>query len=100
MAAGCGAGIYAASAGTVTMAWVYSGYGNYVRIEHGGGIATSYGHMSQIFVRAGQQVSAGQTIGAEGKTGNSFGCHVHFEVYDRGAAIDPQPFMRQRGISV
>lgn len=100
MAAGCGAGIYAASAGTVTMAWVYSGYGNYVRIEHGGGIATSYGHMSKIFVRAGQQVSAGQTIGAEGQTGNSFGCHVHFEVYVNGAAVDPQPFMRQRGISV
>lgn len=100
MAAGCGAGIYAASAGTVTMAWDYSGFGNYVRIEHGGGIATSYGHMSKIFVRAGQQVSAGQTIGAEGRTGNSFGCHVHFEVYVNGAAVDPQPFMRQRGISV
>ena len=63
-------------------------------------IATSYGHMSKIFVRAGQQVSAGQTIGAEGQTGDSFGCHVHFEVYVNGAAVDPQPFMRQRGISV
>lgn len=100
MAAGCGAGIYAAAAGTVTMAWPYSGFGNYVRIEHGGGIATSYAHMSQIFVRAGQHVSAGQTIGAEGKTGNSFGCHLHFEVYVNGGAVNPQPFMHARGISV
>lgn len=100
MAAGCGAGIYAASAGTVTMAWPYSGFGNYVRIEHGGGVATSYAHMSQIWVRAGQQVSAGQTIGAEGQTGNSFGCHVHFEVYINGGRVDPAPFMRQRGITL
>lgn len=100
MAAGCGSGIFAASAGTVTMAWPYSGYGNYVRIDHGGGISTSYAHMSQIFVRAGQRVSAGQTIGAEGRTGNSFGCHVHFEVYINGGVTNPQPFMSARGISV
>ena len=100
MAAGCGAGIYAASGGTVTMAWPYSGFGNYVRIEHGGGIATSYAHMSRIFVRAGQYVNAGDTIGAEGQTGNSFGCHVHFEVYTPGGRVDPAPFMRARGISV
>jgi len=82
------------------MAWPYSGFGNYVRIEHGGGIATSYAHMSRIFVRAGQYVNAGDTIGAEGQTGNSFGCHVHFEVYTPGGRVDPAPFMRARGISV
>ena len=100
MAAGCGSGIYAASAGVVTMAWPYSGFGNYVRIDHGGGVQTSYAHMSRIFVRAGQRVSAGETVGAEGETGNSFGCHLHFEVYVHGSAVDPQPFMRARGISV
>ncbi len=99
-AAGCGSGIYAASAGVVTMAWPYSGFGNYVRIDHGGGVQTSYAHMSRIFVRAGQRVSAGETVGAEGETGNSFGCHLHFEVYVHGSAVDPQPFMRARGISV
>ncbi len=100
MAAGCGAGIYAASAGVVTMAYPYSGFGNYVRIDHGGGIQTSYAHMSRIFVRVGQRVGAGETVGAEGQTGNSFGCHLHFEVYINGGAVDPQPFMRARGISV
>ncbi|GAA1921383.1 hypothetical protein GCM10009775_12270 [Microbacterium aoyamense] len=101
LAAGCGSAIYAASAGTVTMAWPYSGYGNYIRISHGGGVGTGYGHLSRIFVSAGQWVGAGQLIGAEGNTGNSYGCHLHFEVYPPGGGTtNPVPWMAARGVSL
>jgi Membrane proteins related to metalloendopeptidases len=100
MAAGCGAGIYAAAAGTVTMSQVYSGYGNYVRIDHGGGIGTGYGHASQLLVSRGQWVNAGQLIAREGMTGVSFGCHLHFEVYTPGGTVNAQPFMAARGVSL
>ncbi|WP_439594253.1 M23 family metallopeptidase [Microbacterium sp.] len=99
LAAGCGAGIYAAASGTVRMAWPYSGYGNYIRIDHGGGVGTGYGHLSRIFVTSGQWVNAGQLIGAEGNTGNSYGCHLHFEVYPPwGGTTNPVPWMAARGV--
>jgi murein DD-endopeptidase MepM/ murein hydrolase activator NlpD len=98
MAAGCGAPIYAARSGTVTYAGPNSGYGNYVRIDHGGGVATGYAHSSRIVVGWGQWVNAGQVIAYEGQTGNSFGCHVHFEVYVNGGTVNPSPFMSARGV--
>ncbi|WP_308291599.1 peptidoglycan DD-metalloendopeptidase family protein [Microbacterium sp. G2-8] len=102
LAAGCGAGIYAASSGTVSWAGYNGGYGNHVRIEHGGGIATSYSHIVDggIVVGNGQYVEAGQLIAYEGNTGNSFGCHLHFEVYVGGPTVDPAPFMASKGVSV
>ncbi|WP_411156015.1 M23 family metallopeptidase [Microbacterium sp. NIBRBAC000506063] len=48
----------------------------------------------------GQQVSAGQRIAYAGDTGNSFGCHLHFEVYVNGATVNPATFLRGRGVSV
>lgn len=100
MAAGCGAAIYAAHSGTVTYAGYNGGYGNYVRLDHGGGIGTGYAHIVNggILVGYGQHVSAGQVIAYEGNTGNSFGCHVHFEVYLNGVPTDPSPFMASRGV--
>ncbi|GAA1919234.1 hypothetical protein GCM10009775_09750 [Microbacterium aoyamense] len=99
LAAYCGSGIFAAASGTVRMAWPYSGYGNYIRIDHGGGVGTGYGHLSAIYVRSGQWVNAGQLIGAEGNTGNSYGCHLHFEVYPPGGGTtNPQPWMAARGV--
>ncbi|MGI6879063.1 M23 family metallopeptidase [Microbacterium sp. gxy059] len=100
LAAGCGSAIVAANSGTVTYAGYNGGYGNYVRIEHGGGIGTGYAHIVDggIAVGYGQQVSAGQVIAYEGNTGNSFGCHLHFEVYVGGPTVDPVPFMADRGI--
>lgn len=98
LAYGCGTPIHAANSGTVIWAGPLGGYGNMVKIDHGGGIGTGYGHQSSIAVGYGQHVSAGQVIGYEGNTGNSFGCHVHFEVYQNGAQIDPKPFMAARGI--
>ena len=79
----------AAASGTVTTAGWVSGYGNYTVINHGGGVMTAYGHQSAIYVSVGQTVSAGQTIGAVGSTGNSTGPHLHFEVYVNGATQSP-----------
>ena len=102
LAAGCWAGIFAANGGTVTYAGYNGGYGNYIRIDHGGGLATGYGHIANggIGVSRGQYVGSGQRIASEGNTGNSFGCHLHFEVYRNGATVNPIDFMRSVGISV
>ena len=87
-----GAAIVAAASGTVTTAGWVSGYGNYTVINHGGGVMTAYGHQSAIYVSVGQTVSAGQTIGAVGSTGNSTGPHLHFEVYVNGATQNPMSY--------
>ena len=102
LAAGCSSGIYAASAGRVVYAGPNGGYGNYIKIDHGGGIGTGYGHIRNggIFVGVGQWVNAGQLIASEGNTGNSFGCHLHFETYVNGGTTNPINFMAARGISV
>ncbi len=89
-----GATITAAAGGTVINAGWYGGYGNYILIDHGGGISTGYGHCSQIFVANGQQVQKGQAIGAVGSTGASTGPHLHFEVRINGKPVDPAPRLR------
>ncbi|MGV2900669.1 M23 family metallopeptidase, partial [Microbacterium sp. AGC62] len=98
---GCGAAIYAAQSGTVDYAGYNGGYGNYIRIQHGGGIGTGYAHIRNggIIVRSGQWVRSGQVIAYAGNTGRSFGCHLHFEVYDRGNAINPVQFLARHGVS-
>ncbi|KDA05405.1 peptidase M23 [Microbacterium sp. CH12i] len=100
LANGCGAQIYAAQSGTVDYASWNGGYGNYVRIDHGGGIGTGYGHISSFAVRRGDWVNAGQVIAYAGNTGGSFGCHLHFEVYIWGEYTNPIYFMADRGVSV
>jgi len=102
LAAGCGASIVAASAGTVEYAGYNGGYGNYIRINHGGGVSTGYAHIVNggVLVGYGQYVEAGTLIAYEGNTGNSFGCHLHFEVYINGATTNPIDFMAGKGISV
>lgn len=89
-----GAAVVAANAGTVTLAGWNSGYGNCVIIDHGGGKATLYGHMSSYSVSKGQSVTKGQTIGAVGSTGNSTGPHLHFEVLINGAAVNAMQFFK------
>lgn len=102
LANGCGAAIYAASSGVVDYAAYNGGYGYYIRIQHSGGIGTGYAHIRKggILVRSGQRVSAGQVIAYAGNTGNSLGCHLHFEVYVNGSTTNPIPFMSARGVSV
>ncbi|MCT2401316.1 M23 family metallopeptidase [Novosphingobium mangrovi (ex Huang et al. 2023)] len=84
-----GSPIYAVADGTVTYAGRHGGHGNYVRLQHAGGLGTGYGHMSRIAVSSGAHVRAGQVIGYVGSTGLSTGPHLHFEAYRGGHTINP-----------
>jgi murein DD-endopeptidase MepM/ murein hydrolase activator NlpD len=88
-----GTPIHAAASGTVVLAGWTGGYGNYTCIDHGGGLATCYGHQSSYAVSSGAQVSQGQVIGYVGNTGHSFGAHLHFEVRINGNPVDPLGYL-------
>ena len=90
---GYGTPIHAAAAGTVIYCGWESGYGNLVVIDHGGNLATAYGHQSSIAVSCGQQVDQGQVIGYVGCTGHCFGPHLHFEVRVNGNPVDPLGYL-------
>ncbi|AWF99162.1 peptidase M23 [Clavibacter michiganensis subsp. insidiosus] len=98
----CGETQYAAHAGTVVFAGRNGGYGNYIRIDHGGGVSSAYGHIMDggTLVRNGQQVVAGQPIARTGTTGGSTGCHLHFEIRINGNPTDPVAFMHGQGVSI
>jgi murein DD-endopeptidase MepM/ murein hydrolase activator NlpD len=93
--AASGTPIGAADAGIVTLVnFGYGGgYGNYVVITHGNGYSTLYAHLSAINVSVNQAVQRGQTIGAEGSTGNSTGPHLHFEIHLNGAYQNPLAYL-------
>lgn len=88
--------ILAADSGRVLIAgWPDgNGYGNRVIIDHGNGYKTLYAHMSRIFVIPGQTVSRGAAIGQMGSTGRSTGPHLHFEIIQNGAYLNPLNFLR------
>lgn len=88
-----GSPVRSGEAGRVVSAGWRGGYGNAIVIDHGGGLATLYAHLSSIGVSSGQQVSRGQTIGAVGSTGYSTGPHLHFEVRVDGEPRDPMPYL-------
>ena len=89
-----GTPIKAAASGTVTFSGTTtSGYGKYIVISHGNGIETYYAHCSALYVKAGQQVSQGETIAAVGSTGNSTGPHLHLEIRVNGACQNPQNYL-------
>jgi murein DD-endopeptidase MepM/ murein hydrolase activator NlpD len=88
-AARYGTPIYAVTDGTVAFAGRHGGHGNYVKLSHGGGLATGYGHMSRIAVSNGARVRRGQVIGYVGSTGLSTGPHLHYEMYRGGATVNP-----------
>jgi murein DD-endopeptidase MepM/ murein hydrolase activator NlpD len=88
-----GTPIHAAAAGVVVYCGWMEGYGNLTVIDHGGGIATAYGHQSSIAVSCNQQVSQGDVIGYVGSTGHSTGPHLHFEVRVNGSAVDPLGYL-------
>jgi len=87
-----GTPIHAAASGTVIFAGWMGGYGNFVIIDHGGGLSTGYAHQSSIAVGGGS-VSQGQVIGYVGCTGHCFGPHLHFEVRVNGTPVDPLGYL-------
>jgi len=88
-----GTPVVASASGIVIVAGWMGGYGNLVVVDHGGGIATAYGHNGNVTVGVGQQVAQGQLIAYSGNTGNSTGPHVHFEVRVNGSAVDPLGYL-------
>jgi len=95
-----GTPVRAAAAGTVVEAGRTPGYGTLIRIKHGGGLITAYGHSAVLHVRTGDRVRAGQVVAATGSEGRSTGPHLHFEVRvgAEGTPVDPLPWLRARGV--
>lgn len=92
-AAPIGTEIYATGDGTVMRADAQAaGYGNHIRIDHGYGYMTLYGHLSRVKVRPGQKVKRGEVIGYVGNTGKSTGPHLHYEVVKNGENQNPINF--------
>lgn len=101
-AGGCGGPIWAAQAGTVIYAGMRANGTGTIELDHGGGLTTRYLHMyaDGILVQVGDAVTVGQQIGRTGSSGNSTGCHLHYEVLIDGQPTDPEPFMQDLGITL
>ena len=87
-----GADIKATAAGKVVHAGPMGGYGNMVEVDHGNGISTRYGHMSEVLVEEGDAIKSGDILGRIGSTGRSTGPHLHYEVRVDGEPVDPERF--------
>lgn len=94
IAANTGAPIYAAMDGTVICAEYESGFGNVIKLDHGNGLVSIYGHCSALYVPKGKKVEKGDKIAAVGSTGNSTGPHLHFEVRLNGKAVEPTKYLK------
>jgi murein DD-endopeptidase MepM/ murein hydrolase activator NlpD len=86
--------VRATANGKVASSGWAGGYGRRVEIDHGNGLSTRYGHLSEINVKVGDTIKIGQVIGAVGSTGRSTGPHLHYETRIDGEAVDPQKFLR------
>ncbi len=89
-----GSAILAAADGVVTMSGVNGGFGNCIKIDHGGGILTLYGHCDELLVKVGEKVKKGDLIARVGTTGRSTGYHLHFEVRKNNRHVDPIPYLK------
>lgn len=87
-----GTPIHAPADGVIAYAGRSGGYGNFIKMAHGGAIVTCYGHLSRFAVRAGQHVARGEVIGYSGNSGLSTGPHLHWEVLRNGVAVNPRGF--------
>ena len=85
--------VLAAGSGRVTIAGRQRGYGNVIYVDHGAGLSTRYGHLSQIHVAVGQTITRGQKIGLVGSTGRSTGPHLHYEVRVNNQPVDPKRYL-------
>lgn len=79
--------------GVVTYSGVRSGYGNVIEVDHGNGYVTRYAHNSRLTRQVGDLVRRGEEVAKAGSTGRSTGAHVHFEVWDNGAVVNPKQFL-------
>ena len=85
--------VRATANGKVAFAGVQGGYGNVVRVAHGNGYETVFGHLSRIDVKTGDTIEAGSVVGLLGSTGRSTGPHLHYEVQRNGERLDPELYM-------
>ena len=88
-----GAPVVAGASGKVTFVGWQNGYGQLVVVDHGGGLTTRYGHLSQIDVELGQTVNRAQLLGKIGSTGRSTGPHLHYEVRINDQAVNPRQYL-------
>ncbi|WP_144282544.1 M23 family metallopeptidase [Chryseobacterium echinoideorum] len=88
-----GSVVKATAAGTVIFSGQKSGYGNCVIISHGDGLATLYGHLSQLVAKTNDKVKVGQVIAKSGNSGRSTGPHLHYEVHKNNTPVNPKLFM-------
>ncbi len=93
IAAPYGSPIYAPADGRISFSGRKGGYGNALVLDHGYGVATLFGHTSNVFVQEGEKVRRGQVIAAVGSTGASSGPHLHYEVHVDGVPTDPMKFL-------
>lgn len=91
--AGLGSKIRSANSGVVRLARALFMAGNHVLVDHGGGIFSSYSHLSQISVKEGQRIAAGELIGKAGATGRVTAPHLHWTIRVEGEAVDPIQFL-------
>ncbi|MDN4643374.1 M23 family metallopeptidase [Arthrobacter sp. PsM3] len=93
--AACRTAVFAAGAGTVVEAgWSPNGGGNRIVLDHGNGMKSTYNHLSSIETTIGADVARGQRLAGAGTTGNSTGCHLHFEVVRNGLTVDPRGWIQ------
>lgn len=88
-----GSDVRAAAAGTVIFSGQKGGYGNCVIVSHGNGLATLYGHLSELISKVNDKVKVGQVIAKSGNTGRSTGPHLHYEVHKNNTPVNPKLFM-------
>lgn len=88
-----GSDVIATAAGTVIFSGQKGGYGNCVIVSHGNGLATLYGHLSQLVAKANDKIKVGQVIAKSGNSGRSTGPHLHYEVHKNNTPVNPKLFM-------
>lgn len=96
-AGGEGTPVLAAAGGVVVYAGIHPAYGNMLEIDHGNELITRYAHASKLHVKLGDMVLRGATVAEVGRTGRATGTHLHFEVRQRGSAVNPARFLQLPG---
>lgn len=94
IAAAVGTPVKAALSGIISKTGYSSAQGNYIHVDHGGGVTSVYKHLSQGTLQAGAKVNEGQIIAKSGSTGIGTGPHLEFQILKNGVAIDPLSFTR------